>query len=147
MEAYLQIIAGTKSGNKEKTLASQFITRFFKHFAKEMPIAIDAVFDLCEDDDVNVTQTQKTTTKITFTLFIKSLNNVLKIRKAAIKDLALISKDCPVELLNRIGDILTQLLQTEDQSEFAQVQASLMTVFKHNPKCKSIKLKLRCFFC
>lgn len=109
VETYLQIVSGTKGGSKEKTLASQFITRFFKYFPKEMPIAIDAIFDLCEDDDVSI-------------------------RKAAIKDLAMLSKDCPVELLNRIADILTQLLQTDDQAEFAQVQASLLTVFKQNPK-------------
>lgn len=51
----------------------------------------------------------------------------------------MLSKDCPVELLNRIADILTQLLQTDDQAEFAQVQASLLTVFKQNPKCKQCK--------
>lgn len=109
VETYVQLLSGTKAGTKEKTLASQFITRFFKYFPKEMPLAIDAIFDLCEDDDVSI-------------------------RKAAIKDLALVAKDCPVELLNRIADILTQLLQTDDQAEFAQVQASLLTVFKLNPK-------------
>ncbi len=56
METYLNIISGTKGGAKEKQLASQFITRFFKYFPKEMPIAIDAIFDLCEDEDVNVSR-------------------------------------------------------------------------------------------
>jgi hypothetical protein len=108
-ESYLKIVSGTKSGPKEKQLASQFITRFFKHFPKEMAIAIDSIFDLCEDDDVSI-------------------------RKAAIKDLGVLCKDCTVEHLNRIADILTQLLQTEDQLEFSQVQCSLLTVFKQNPK-------------
>lgn len=108
-ETYLNIISGTKSGSKEKQLAAQFIARFFKYFPKEMPIAIDAIFDLCEDDDVNI-------------------------RKTAIKDLASLCKDCAVEHLNRIADILTQLLQTDDLQEFIQVQSSLLTVFKQNPK-------------
>lgn len=51
---YEGIIAGTKSGTKEKLLACQFITRFFKYFPKQMPLAIDAIFDLCENDDVAV---------------------------------------------------------------------------------------------
>jgi len=50
-------------------------------------------------------------------------------------------KDCTVEHLNRIADILTQLLQTEDQQEFSQVQSSLLTVFKQNPKCRDLFLK------
>ncbi len=74
-----------------------------------MPLAIDAVFDLVEDDDVLT-------------------------RKAAIKDLATLAKHASVEHLTRIADILTQLLQTDDASEFALVQSSLVIVFKHNPK-------------
>jgi hypothetical protein len=58
-----------------------------------------------------------------------------QIRKAAIKDLAVLCKDCKPEHLNRIADILTQLLQTDDQNEFSQVQTSLLTAFKQNPKC------------
>jgi hypothetical protein len=50
--------------------------------------------------------------------------------------LSTISKDCAVEHLNRIADILTQLLQTDDQLEFSQVQTSLYAVFRLNPKCK-----------
>lgn len=108
-ETYLKLVSGTKAGSKEKQLASQFITRFFKYFPKEMPIALESIFDLCEDEDV-------------------------AIRKSAIKDLATLSKECAVEHLNRIADILTQLLQTDDQLEFSQVQASLYAVFKLNSK-------------
>jgi len=50
--------------------------------------------------------------------------------------LASVGKDCAVEHLVRIADILTQLLQTDDLQEFIQVQSSLFTVFKLNPKCK-----------
>ena len=105
----MKLLSGTKGGVKEKQLACQFITRFFSFFPKEMPLAIDAVFDLVEDEDV-VT------------------------RKAAIKDLATLAKHASVEHLTRIADILTQLLQTDDPTEFALVQASLLAVFRHNPK-------------
>lgn len=108
-ETYMNLVSGTKSGPKERQLSSQFITRFFKYFPKEKLAATESIFDLCEDKDVTI-------------------------RKAAIKDLSTISKECPVELLNRIADILTQLLQTEDQQELSQVQTSLYTVFKLNPK-------------
>ncbi|RNA30903.1 apoptosis inhibitor 5 isoform X2 [Brachionus plicatilis] len=108
-ETYLNIVKGTKAGTKEKLLASQFISRFFKYFPTHMPLAIDAIFDLCEDPDVNI-------------------------RKSAIKDLASIAKDCSVEHLNRIADILTQLLQTEDVQEFNQVQLSLTSIIKLNPR-------------
>ena len=43
-----------KGGAGEKRLASQFIARFFKYFPGLAPQAINAMFDLCEDDDVNV---------------------------------------------------------------------------------------------
>ena len=60
----------------------------------------------------------------------------MQIRKAAIKDLSTLSKECDTEHLNRIADILTQLLQTDDHQEIIQVQTSLQVVFKLNPKCK-----------
>lgn len=50
--------------------------------------------------------------------------------------MASIGKDCSPEHLNRIADILTQLLQTEDLQEFQQVQTSLTTILKLNPKGK-----------
>lgn len=106
---YLQIVSGTKGGVKEKQLAAQFIARFFKHFSKHSDVAIDAIFDLCEDEDITI-------------------------RKSAIKDLSVLCKDCGPEHLTRIADILTQLLQTNDQQESTQVQATLITVLKQNPK-------------
>ena len=55
VDTYLKIVECTKRGPKEKQLASQFITRFFKYFPKDTGIlATYALFDLCEDEDVNV---------------------------------------------------------------------------------------------
>jgi len=132
----LKLIAGTKSGIKEKQLASQFITRFFKYFPNETPIAIDAIFDLCEDEDVNVCLNIFYSFSDLRFYFKYLFRFLLKIRKAAIKDLGLLCKDCAPEQINRIADILTQLLQTDDQHESLMVQNSLINVLKENPKCK-----------
>jgi hypothetical protein len=43
-----------KRSEKEKRLASQFITRFFESFPLLYTEAINALIDLCEDDDVAV---------------------------------------------------------------------------------------------
>ena len=51
---FTYIIGAVKGGPGEKRLASQFIARFFKYFPGLAPQAINAMFDLCEDDDVNV---------------------------------------------------------------------------------------------
>ena len=78
-------------------------------------------------------------------MFLKYV--LLKIRKQAIKDLSTIFRDSP-EHLNRIADILTQLLQTDDPHESLQVQNSLLAAFRQNPKsmllffCDLIKRKL-----
>lgn len=109
VDIYLKIVESTKKGAKEKQLASQFITRFIKYFPKETStIALDAIFDLCEDEDVNI-------------------------RKQAVKDLSAIAREIP-EHLSRIADILTQLLQTDDQHESVIVQNSLLAVLKQNAK-------------
>ena len=49
--AFLSILAAVKGSQAEKRLASQFITRFFKFFPKLQENAIDAMLDLCEDED------------------------------------------------------------------------------------------------
>lgn len=53
-EAYKVIISGVKGNSSAKRLASQFIARFLKHFPDLAEEAVDALFDLCEDEDVNV---------------------------------------------------------------------------------------------
>ena len=48
---FLLMLAAVKGSQAEKRLASQFITRFFKFFPKLQENAIDAMLDLCEDED------------------------------------------------------------------------------------------------
>lgn len=50
-DEFLFIISATKGNPSEKRLASQFIARFFKYFPEQAGEAINALFDLCEDDD------------------------------------------------------------------------------------------------
>ncbi|KAH9632757.1 hypothetical protein HF086_012092 [Spodoptera exigua] len=105
---YLEILAAVKGSDKEKRLASQFIAKFFNSFPNLADQAIEAQFDLCEDDDV-------------------------AIRKQAIKDLPTLCKDHK-EHTQRIADILAQLLQSEDTTEINVVTNSLLTILKIDPK-------------
>lgn len=50
----MEILAAVKGSDKEKRLASQFIAKFFNSFPNLAEQAIEAQFDLCEDDDVAV---------------------------------------------------------------------------------------------
>jgi len=47
-----------KRTDKEKRLASQFITRFLEFFPLLHEEALDAMLDLCEDDDLSVRPSQ-----------------------------------------------------------------------------------------
>ncbi|XP_058818213.1 apoptosis inhibitor 5 homolog isoform X2 [Topomyia yanbarensis] len=103
---YREILDAVKGSAKEKRLASQFIGKFFKHFPSLAELAIDRQLDLCEDEDA-------------------------QIRKQAIKDLPQLCKESK-EHTPKIGDILAQLLITEDVTELQQVHLSLLTLAKFN---------------
>lgn len=60
---------------------------------------------------------------------------LLQIRKQAIKDLPSLCRDNK-EHTQKIGDILAQLLQTDDQTELSVVHSSLMSLFRIDPKGK-----------
>lgn len=105
---YLAILEAVKGGPSEKRLASQFIARFFKYFPNCAEKALDAQFDLCEDDDVTI-------------------------RKQAIKDLPSLCRGA-LEHVPKISNVLTQLLQSDDNTELSLVQCSLITLLKVDPK-------------
>lgn len=69
--AFLLILAAVKGSQAEKRLASQFITRFFKFFPKLQENAIDAMLDLCEDEDNMVSLRDKLTKKFLFYEWMK----------------------------------------------------------------------------
>ena len=51
---YRTIMRGVKGDAQAKRLSSQFIARFFTKFPNLANEALDAILDLCEDDDVNI---------------------------------------------------------------------------------------------
>lgn len=53
-DSYQVILDGVKGGAKEKRLAAQFIPKFFSSFPDMADAAINAQLDLCEDEDVSV---------------------------------------------------------------------------------------------
>uniref|UniRef100_A0A182PKU5 Apoptosis inhibitor 5/fibroblast growth factor 2-interacting factor 2 n=1 Tax=Anopheles epiroticus TaxID=199890 RepID=A0A182PKU5_9DIPT len=103
---YKEILDAVKGSAKEKRLASQFIGKFFKHFPSLAELAIESQLDLCEDEDT-------------------------QIRRQAIKDLPQLCRET-TEHTPRIGDILAQLLITEDSVELLQVHQSLLTLAKYD---------------
>ena len=54
LEAYKNLIEAVKQGPQEKKLAMQFIGKFCKNFPAEMAKTVEAVIDLCEDEDITV---------------------------------------------------------------------------------------------
>lgn len=55
-EAYKNIIKASKGSTGEKKLAPGFITKFLRHFPSLHNEAIDAMVDLIEDEDVQVSR-------------------------------------------------------------------------------------------
>ncbi|KAK7491464.1 hypothetical protein BaRGS_00017293 [Batillaria attramentaria] len=105
---YRLFMEAVKGSQGEKRLASQFLTRFFKHFPGLARETINALFDLCEDADVNI-------------------------RKQAIKDLPTLCRMCPQHTV-QIAEALSQLLASDDPSELGVIQSSLVTLFTINAK-------------
>jgi len=106
--SYEIILSGVKGDSSCKRLASQFISRFFARFPNSASQGLDAVLDLCEDDDVNI-------------------------RKQAIKDLPTLCRELK-SYLPKICDVLTQLLATDDAAEMSVIQTSLMSLFRRDAK-------------
>ncbi|CAG8567120.1 3903_t:CDS:10 [Acaulospora morrowiae] len=107
-KSYEIVISGAHGESNCKRLAAQFIPRFFGKFPDLNEAAIDALFDLCEDTDLNVRLT-----------VIKYLPNVVKESdKVAV----------------RIADALVQLLQNETSQEIAAVKKALEQVIRLSPR-------------
>jgi len=106
---YKEILAGVKGADNCKRLSSQFIARFFSLFPDLSEQSIDAMLDLCEDGNVDI-------------------------RKQAIKDLPTLCRDQHSKNLPKIVDVLTQLLQSEDQGEITIIQNSIMTLIRRDTK-------------
>ncbi|PWA59260.1 apoptosis inhibitory protein 5 (API5) [Artemisia annua] len=108
-EDYKNIIASATSTNiKARQLAAQLIPRFSKFFPGLSANAIDALFDLCEAEE-------------------------LAIRVQAIRGLPLFCKDTP-EHIPKIVDILAQLLLAEENVERDAVHKALLSLLRQDVK-------------
>ncbi|CAG8437138.1 10658_t:CDS:10 [Ambispora gerdemannii] len=107
-DAYQILIDGAHGPTSSKRLSARLIPTFFKHFPEYYETAIDALFDLCEDTDLNVRLE-----------VIKAMPNVVKQLK---------------NYSERIADALLQLLQNESAQEIAAVKKALETVIRSDPQ-------------
>ncbi|KAL1506666.1 hypothetical protein ABEB36_005990 [Hypothenemus hampei] len=103
---YLECIEATRGGPQEKKLAAQIIWKFFKHFPSYQDQALNALLDLCEDNDPEIVI-------------------------CAMKVLPSLCKDNK-EYVTNIASILTQLLQLEEQGYIVACN-SLTQVFREDP--------------
>jgi len=108
IQAFRIILKGVEGSTNVKRLSAQFIARFFKHFPDESEKAIDALLDLCEDEDV-------------------------AIRKAALKELPNLCK-ADKQHIHRLADVLVQILISDDSSEISTVNSALNTMFSMDAK-------------
>jgi len=106
---YTGLLAGARAVEANvKRLAGQFIARFFSCFPEHANEALDAFFDLCEDEEASI-------------------------RLQAIRDLPRLCKTLK-EYLPRIVDVLAQMLQTDQQEEVKEIRKALTALFKRDPK-------------
>lgn len=56
LREFKEILDAVHGSEKEKKLAAQFIAKFFKSFPDLMETALDRQLDLCEDEDVQVSE-------------------------------------------------------------------------------------------
>lgn len=107
-DEYDVILKSVKGNTSTKKLAAQFLSRFFKHFPTKADDSINALMDLCEDEDISI-------------------------RRSAVKEIPNICKSSP-QNLPRLADVLVQLMQSDDENELSAVQTSLLSLFKINCK-------------
>uniref|UniRef100_A0A7N0UNH3 Apoptosis inhibitor 5 n=1 Tax=Kalanchoe fedtschenkoi TaxID=63787 RepID=A0A7N0UNH3_KALFE len=105
---YEGILGAAKGSIKAKQLTAQLIPRFFKYFPNLHDRAVDAHFDLCEEEELGV-------------------------RVQAIRGLPLFSKDTP-EYLPKIVDVLVQLLPAEENVERDAVHKAIMSLLRQDVK-------------
>jgi len=107
-DQFKTILNGVKGDSSTKKLTSQFVSRFFSKYPALANDSLDAILDLCEDEEVDI-------------------------RKQAIKDLPTLCREMK-EFLPKIADVLSQLLQTDDKGEVVVIQNSLMSLFRRDAK-------------
>jgi hypothetical protein len=141
-EVYRGILNGTKGATKTKCLAAQLIPRYFKYFPKLSDESLNALMDLCEEEDTQVMNSHFHSIKL----------NGFQTRILAVRAFPIICKDTP-SAISKGADILGQLLQTgtlyycnynaisnissDLQLELDNVKHCLVALLKIDVKCKS----------
>ena len=74
------ILNGVRGDAQTKRLSSQFIARFFTKFPNLANSSLDALLDLCEDDDVNI---RKQAIKVILYLMRRNMQGCADLRYAA----------------------------------------------------------------
>lgn len=105
---YEEILTGVKGDLAARKITAQFISRYFTTFPDLEEQALDALFDLCEDDDSTI-------------------------RKQSITSLGVVCRGKPA-LVPKVADILAQLLQVDDTAEINCVNASLVALLRIHAK-------------
>jgi len=105
---YEQILTGVKGEVGARKITAQFISRYFATFPELEEQSLDALFDLCEDEDSII-------------------------RKQSISSLGVVCRGKPA-LVPKISDILAQLLQVDDAAEINCVNSSLVAVLRVHVK-------------
>ena len=105
---FRELLSAVKGTDKEKRLASQFVSRFLEYFPLLYTDGIDALLDLCEDDDISI-------------------------RKQVEKDLIGVCKKITT-FVPKIADVYAQLMQTGDATELSCIQNCLTSLFHIDAK-------------
>ena len=147
---YQIILSGVRGDAQTKRLSSQFIARFFTKFPNLANASLDALLDLCEDDDVNI---RKQAIKVKY-LIGQTLYQILPFQPynfegkpsnpnqtRLIQDLPMLCRESK-DFLPKIADVLSQLLQTQDPSELVVIQNSLMSLFRKEAKGSKCKFNI-----
>jgi len=108
VKEYEEILGGVKGEVSARKITGQFISRYFSTFPTLEEKSLDALFDLCEDDDSTI-------------------------RKQTISSLGVVCKGKPAHV-PKVSDILAQLLQVDDASEINCVNASLVSLLRVHVK-------------
>ena len=147
---YQIILSGVRGDAQTKRLSSQFIARFFTKFPNLANASLDALLDLCEDDDVNI---RKQAIKVKYVIW-QTLYQIpqfwpynFDIKQSnpnqtwLLQDLPMLCRESK-DFLPKIADVLSQLLQTQDPSELVVIQNSLMSLFRKEAKGSKCKLNI-----
>jgi len=102
------ILTGVKGDVAARKITAQFIPRYFSTFPELENDSLDALFDLCEDEDSTI-------------------------RRQSITSLGVVCKG-KEKLVPKVSDILAQLLQVDDSAEINCVNASLVALLRISTK-------------